>query len=105
MIKKYDKRADDPYELNFDKVLLEVRGYISFKWEGDDLIIDNIHTWREVKNVFGNAMYARPSIRFGTELALAMDWIRNDALNDEYLLQRNNLQMVSLEKPVERPLD
>ena len=44
MIKKYDKRADDPHELDFDKVLLEGRGYITFNWEGDDLIIDNIHT-------------------------------------------------------------
>ena len=73
MIKKYDKRADDPHELDFDEVLLEGRGYIMFKWEGDDWIIDNIHTWREDKNVFGNAMNARSSIRFGTELALAMD--------------------------------
>ena len=102
MIKKYDKRADDPHQLDFDKVLLEGRGYITFKREGDDLIIDSIHTWREDKNVFGNAMNARPSIRFGTELALAMDWIRYDALNDEYLLQHNNLQMMSLEKPAER---
>ena len=47
MIKKYDKRADDPHELDFDKVLLEGRGYITFKWEEDDLIIDNTHTWRE----------------------------------------------------------
>ena len=75
-----------------------MRGYITFKWEGEDLIIDNIHTWREDKNVFGNAMNARPSIQFGTELALVMDWIRYDALNDEYLLQHNNLQMMSLEK-------
>ena len=105
MIKKYDKRADDPHELDFDKVLLEGRGYITLKWEEDDLIIDNTHTWREDKNVFGNAMNARPSIRFGTELALAMDWIRYDALNDEYLLQHNNLQMMSLEKPAERPQD
>ena len=43
-------------------------------------------------------MNARPSIQFGTELALVMDWIRYDALNDEYLLQHNNLQMMSLEK-------
>ena len=50
-----------------------MRGYITFKWEGEDLIIDNIHTWREEKNVFGNAMNARSSIRFGTELALVMD--------------------------------
>ena len=42
-------------------------------------------------------MNARPSIQFGTELALVMDWIRYDALNDEYLLQHNNLQMMSLE--------
>ena len=34
-----------------------------------------------------------------------MDWIRYDALNDEYLLQHNNLQMMSLEKPAERPQD
>ena len=34
MIKKYDKRADDPHELDFDKVLLEGRGYITFNWEG-----------------------------------------------------------------------
>ena len=27
-----------------------------------------------------------------------MDWIRYNALNDEYLLQHNNLQMMSLEK-------
>ena len=47
MIKKYDKRADDHHELDFDEVLLEGRGYITFKWEGDDWIIDNIHTWRE----------------------------------------------------------
>ena len=72
MIKKYDKRADDPHEVDFDKVLLEGRGYITFNWEGDDLIIDNIHTWREDKNVFGNAINARPSIRFGKELAFAM---------------------------------
>ena len=82
-----------------------MRGYITFKWEGEDLIIDNIHTWREDKNVFGNAMNARPSIQFGTELALVMDWIRYDALNDEYLLQHNNLEMISLEKPAERPQD
>ena len=46
-------------------------------------------------------MNARPSIQFGTELALVMDWIRYDALNDEYLLQHNNLEMISLEKPAE----
>ena len=34
-----------------------------------------------------------------------MDWIRYDALNDEYLLQHNNLEMISLEKPAERPQD
>ena len=73
MIKKYNKRTDDPHEVDFDKVLLEGRGYITFNWEGDDLIIDNIHTWREDKNVFGNAINARPSIRFGKELAFAMD--------------------------------
>ena len=73
MIKKYDKRADDPHEVDFDKVVLEGRGYIAFKWEGDDLIIANIHTWREDKNVFGNAINVRPSIRFGKELALAID--------------------------------
>ena len=71
MIKKYGKRADDPHKLDFDKVLLEGRGYITFKWEGDDLIIDDIRTWREDKNVFGNAINARPSIPFGTELAFA----------------------------------
>ena len=71
MIKKYGKRADDPHKLDFDKVLLKGRGYITFKWEGDDLIIDDIHTWREDKNVFGNAINARPSIQFGTELAFA----------------------------------
>lgn len=45
MIKKYDKRVDDFYELDFDKVLFEGRGYIMFKWEEDDLIIDNIYIW------------------------------------------------------------
>lgn len=42
--------------LTSQKTLKSRRGYIILKWEGDDLVADNTHTWKEDKDVYGYGM-------------------------------------------------
>ena len=51
----------------------EKKFYPVFRWEGDDLILDNSRTFLNV----GNGR-KRPEVLFGTKLVEAMDWIRKD---------------------------
>ena len=47
--------------------------YLVFKWEGDDLIIDNSNTFLDEANGRN-----RPEVLFGTKLVEAMKWIGKD---------------------------
>ena len=51
----------------------EKKFYPVFRWEGDDLILDNSHTL-----LHETGTRKRPEVLFGTKLVEAMDWIRKD---------------------------
>ena len=62
-------KGDSLISINGD----EKKFYPVFRWEGDDLILDNSHTFLNETNT-----RKRPEVLFGTKLVEAMDWIRKD---------------------------
>ena len=59
--------------------------YLVFKWEGDDLIIDNSNTF--LSEAGGRN---RPEVLFGTKLVEAMEWIGKDQYG--FYLTNGNLR-------------
>ena len=45
---------------------------MTFRWEGEDLIIDNKETFKEETNALGRAMRGRPTIKFHGRMATEM---------------------------------
>lgn len=48
---------------------------MTFRWEGEDLIIDNKETFKEETNALGRAMRRRPTIKFHGRMAVEMKWL------------------------------
>ena len=62
-------KGDSLISINGD----EKKFYPVFRWEADDLILDNSHTFLHETDI-----RKRPEVLFGTKLVEAMDWIRKD---------------------------
>jgi len=60
--------------------------YPVFRWEGDDLILDNSKTFL---NEAGTRI--RPEVLFGTKLVEAMKWIRREDPNTGFFIMTGNL--------------
>lgn len=48
---------------------------MTFRWEGEYLIIDNKETFKEETNALGRAMRGRPTIKFHGRMAVEMKWL------------------------------
>ena len=61
------------------------RTFVTFKWEGEELLVDNTDTWNKYDSGGG---IKQPSLFINIELALKMGWLERDA-NDTYRLGPN----------------
>ena len=64
--------------------------YPEFRWEGDDLILDNSEVYLDVENV-SRPNRERPKVIFGKKLVEAMKWITHDGEKNSYYKMYGNL--------------
>ena len=66
------------------------RFYPEFRWEGDDLILDNSDTFLD-EETNKRANRKRPEVVFGTKLVEAMKWITHDGESSSFFKMEGNL--------------
>ena len=77
--------------------------YPEFRWEGDDLILDNSDTF--IDEAIGKRVNReRPEVVFGTKLVEAMKWITHDGGDSSFFMTEGNLmtEADSISKDVEK---
>ena len=77
--------------------------YPKFRWEGDDLILENSDTF--LNEAIGKRVNReRPEVVFGTKLVEAMKWITYDGGDSSFFMMEGNLmtEADSISKDVEK---